>query len=106
MKLCLEARIGKYVPVNHAIVPWLLQHVCIILNSTVRGADGVTAWSRCRGRSFGQKLLGFGEVVLYKLPTKGPLSAPDGNMGTRWRSGVFLGYHRSSNVYLIGTAEA
>ena len=105
LKLCLEERIQKYVPVDHALVSWLLVHATTILNSTVRGPDGLTAWARCRGRAFGQKLLNFGETVLYKLPTKGPLSAPDGNMGTRWKEGVFLGHSRSANVYVIGTSE-
>ena len=102
LKVCLEARLEKYIPVNHAVVPWLLMHTCLLLNAAVRGPDGLTAWTRCRGRSFNQKLLNFGEKVLYKLPTKGPLSAPDGNMGTRWREGIFLGHNRSANVYIIG----
>ena len=43
VKLCLEARIGKYVPVDHAIMPWMVDHVCLLLNAVVRGADGLTA---------------------------------------------------------------
>ena len=103
LKLCLEARIGKYAPVGHALVPWLLQHTCLVLNARVRGTDGLTSWARVRGRSFNQRMLGFGELVLYKLPSKGPKSNPDGNMGTRWLEGNFIGYHRSSNTYLVAT---
>ncbi len=105
LKLCLEARIGKYVPVAHAVVSWLLEHSALMLNIKSRGPDGITAWCRARGRPFGQKLLGFGEMVLYKLPSKGPQSKPDGNMGTRMLEGVFLGYNRSSNTYIIGTVD-
>ncbi len=76
LKLCLEARIGKFVPVTHAIVPWMLQHTCTLLNAQTRGPDGLTPWARIKGRSFNQRLLGFGEVVLYKLSTKAPHSAP------------------------------
>ena len=50
-------------------------------------------------------MLAFGEAVLYKLPTKGPASAPDGNMGTKWREGTFVGYHRASNVYIMTSVE-
>ncbi len=105
LKLCLEARIGKYIPVTHAIVPWLLQHTCTLLNAQTRGPDGLTPWARIKGRAFNQRLMGFGEVVLYKLATKGPHSAPDGNMGTRWREGCFLGYSRSTNTYTIGLPD-
>ncbi len=105
LKLCLEARIGKYIPITHALVPWLLEHVCLLLNAQSRGHDGLTPWQRVRGRPFSQKLVGFGEVVLYKLPTKGPQHNPDGNMGTRWREGVFLGYSRSSHTYTLATPD-
>ncbi len=105
LKLCLEARIGKFVPIGHALIPWLLEHTCTLLNAKLRGNDGLTAWGRIRGRTFNQRLLGFAETVLYKLPAKGPHSAPDGNMGTRWLEGCFLGFHRSSNTYIIGTPQ-
>ena len=84
LKLCLESRIERRVPEGHAIVPWLLVHTCLILNSTIKGPDGFTAWSRVRGRQFHHPMMNFAEQVLYKLPTKGPLSRPDGNMGTKW----------------------
>ena len=65
LKLCLEARLGKYVPADHALVPWLLQHTCTLLNAKSRGSDGLTCWERIKGRQFNQLLLSFGETVLY-----------------------------------------
>ena len=103
LKLCLEARLQKYMPINHALTPWLLEHVSMIINSRCRGSDGMTPWQRLKGRNFRQMILGFGENILYKLPSKGPRSQPDGNMGTRWLEGTFLGYSKSSNTYIIAT---
>ena len=40
LKLCIESRIERRVPEGHAIVPWLLVHTCLILNSTIKGPDG------------------------------------------------------------------
>ena len=105
LKLCTEARLDKFVPVDHPLVSWLLEHTCLILSVRVRGSDGLTAWARVRGRAFNQRMLSFAESVLYKLPTKGPRAAPDGNMGTRWAIGTFLGYSRNSNCYLVSTAD-
>ncbi len=105
MKLCLEARLGKFVPVNRALIPWLPQHVCIILNARSRGLDGLTPWARVKGRAFNQRLLCFAETILYKLPTKGPQSAPDGNVGTRWLEATFVGFSRASNAYVLITPE-
>ena len=87
------------------MVPWLLQHACFLLNVAKRGPDGLTPWARARGRAFRQKVMGIGEIVMYKLPTKGPRSQPDGNMGTKWQQGAFLGFSRDSNQYILGTEE-
>ena len=103
LKLCLEARIGKFVPITHSLIPWLLEHCCMLLNARVKGPDGLTPWTRVRGRPFRQRLVGFGEVILYRLPTKGPHHNPDGNMGTQWREGIFLGYDRGNHTYIVGT---
>ena len=100
-KLCLEARIGKYISTGHVLVPWLLQHTCTLLNAKSRGTDGLICWERIQGRMFNQLLLGFTGAVLYKLPTKGP----DGKVGTRWLEGTFLGFGRSCNSYIIGTDD-
>ena len=42
---------------------------------------------------------------MYKLPSKGPHSQPDGNMGALWADGIFLGYDRHSNTYIVGNAD-
>ena len=74
LKLCLEARIGKVIPVGHALIPWLLEHTAMLLNVKCRGQDGLTPWQRVRGRPFNQPMLGFAEMVLHKLPPKDPKS--------------------------------
>jgi hypothetical protein len=101
IKLCLEARIGKYIPVDHAVMPWMMEHACLLLNVLVRGDDGITPWQRVRGRPFGQQMLGFGESVLYRYPNKGPLHAPDGNTGALGAEGTFLGYSTGSNTFRV-----
>ncbi len=103
LKLCLEARVDRYIPVDHALIPWLLQHTCLLLNTKTRGPDGLTPWARARGRPFGQRVIGFAECILYKLPVKGPASRPDGNMGRLGGEGVCLGYNRTSNTYIVAT---
>ncbi len=105
VKMCTEARINKFIPVDHPITAWMLEHVCLLLNTMVRGTDGLTAWGRVKGRSFGQQLLGFGECVLYRYPTKGPRHAPDGNMGALGGEAIFLGYNTSSSTFRLYTSN-
>ena len=50
-------------------------------------------------------MLGFGEEVLYMLPSKGPMSKPDGNMGTIWLQGTYVGHNLTSNVYSLCTPD-
>ncbi len=102
-KLCIEERINKHIPVDHPVLAWLLQHVCLLLNACVRGEDGLTAWARVRGRAFRQQLLGFCEVILYKFPIKGPRAQPTGNMGAIGGEGIFVGYDRQSNTFIVQT---
>ena len=103
LKLRLEARIGTYVQVSHALVPWLLEHTSTLLNATSKGPDGQTPWERTKGRPMRQLLLGFAECILCKLPAKGLRHNPDGNMGTRWIDGTLLGISRSANTYIVAT---
>ena len=65
VKLCLESRVQKSIPVSHTIMQWMLEHVCLLLNTAVRGPDGLMAWARARGRPFRQVLFHFGENVLH-----------------------------------------
>ena len=106
LKLCFEARLGKFIPITHATIPWLMEHTCLLLNVTVRGTDGLTSWQRVRGRPFRQQLLNFGENVLYKFPGKGPEHHPTGNMGAQGSEGVFTGYNVTSNTFKIATASS
>ena len=59
LKLCRAARLNRYIPVNHALMTWLLQHTCMLLNARARSSDGLTAWQRVKGRSFNKLVLGF-----------------------------------------------
>ena len=79
-KLCLEARIGTYLQVSHALIPWLLEHPCTLVNATSKGPDGRTPWERTKGRPSRHLLLGFAKGILCKLLANGPRNNPDGNM--------------------------
>ena len=38
-------------------------------------------------------------------PSKGPMSKPDGNMGTKWLQGTYVGHSLTSNVYRLCTPD-
>ena len=91
-KIALEKKIGQEIPPTHPLSAWLIEHVCLLLNALQVGEDGRTAWKRLRGRDFGQRLIGFSELIFYKQPPKGPQHDVGGNMTARMFPGIFLGY--------------
>ena len=78
---------------------WMVTHSAFLLNALPLGSDGLTPWTRIKGRPFALRIVGFGETTMYKLPAKGPQHDPDGNVGTRWKTAIFLGYSWTSNSY-------
>jgi len=105
MRLDLESRLGRKIPVDHPIMHWMVEMSAILQTAMHVGDDGLTAWTRIRGRPFPMRGYAFGEKVLWKLPVKGPQAQPDGNAGSKWGDGVFLGYSRSSNTYQVATDQ-
>ena len=101
IKLCLEQRVDKTIPVDHPFIAWMMEHASLLLNALVKGHDGLTPWMRIRGRAWSRPLIGIGESVLYRHPSKGPLHHPDGNVGALGEEGTFVGYSRTSNTFMV-----
>jgi len=95
--------INMEIPADHSMIALMMGHASLLPNALVRGTDGLTAWKRIRGRAFGQPLVGLGESVLYKHPTKGPHHDPQGNVGAQGGEGVFIGYIRSNHTFVVST---
>ena len=84
MKRCLEVRLRQRIPVDHPLMAWLVKHAAWVLTTRVRGKDGQTPYERLRGKPFGRKSVGFGEMCLFRLPLKGPEAhGEDGELAVR-----------------------
>ena len=51
LRLCLEKRLGRKVPVQHPLMSWLLEHVTMVMNAVILGSDGKTSWRRARAET-------------------------------------------------------
>ena len=71
----------------------------MIVNWTVKGPDGITAYHRLRSKPFESRLLRFGEACSYKNTAQEPLS-PSGD-GRRWHEGTLIGIHERTGQYMI-----
>ena len=96
---CLQRRLGHRIPARHPIVAWMVSHAALLISYRVQGHDGRTAYHRNRGRPYGGRLLGFGELCRYKVRSKEAIaSTGDGN---RFHRGIFLGINRRDGQYIL-----
>ena len=63
--------------------------------------NGLTSWFRVRGRNFYHPIVNSAGQVFHKLPAKGPLSRPEGNMGTGWRPVTYFGHNVTTKSYIL-----
>ena len=104
LRIALENRYKRKVPLDNDVIPWLVIHQGFVYNRFQTGHDGKTPYSRIRGKMYDKALCEFGECVHYKIPKR--LIGPELNKwDERWGEGVFLGVRPISNEVFIGTSE-
>jgi phage FluMu protein Com len=84
---------------------WVIEYAAWVLTVRLRGQDGKTAYERIRGKLWSRIMACFGEVVLFNIPLKWPQHSEDGKLWPIWARGVFLGYDRGSNEYMLWTQK-
>ena len=89
LKLCLQERIGAFIPTAAPIIAWLVPHAADSLNKLEVGSDGKTAYERLRGKRYRGEIVEFGATVRYRLP--GILQPGHGKLEARWGHGLWLG---------------
>ena len=98
-KLHLEDRIGKPIPVDSDVMPWMIRHSGATLSRYSVGPDGKTAHERLKGRPFSAPVTEFGECVWYRKVKPERL----GKINSKWGEGLWLGIRDQSTESLIGT---
>ena len=106
LKVDLESRLGRRIPVAHPSMGWLAEHAAWILTCHHQLDDGRTPYQLARGSKFNRSLVAFGEYVLYQVP-EGRLSRDlEGKLSARWRPGVFLGHSKDSPEYVVWDVDS
>jgi hypothetical protein len=70
MKIALSENIGADILDDAPVVSWMSEYAAFLLRRHLVGPDGRTAYERCKGRGDRNRLIEFGEVVLYKPPER------------------------------------
>ena len=65
LKHALEARIGKELPADHAVMLWLVEHAAAVWRRFRLGLDGKSAYERLKGKRHPGAGAEFGEAVWY-----------------------------------------
>ena len=80
MVAALESRVQTKVPSEHAVLTWVVEHACYILNKYGRGVEGKTPYSLLHGKQTPEQTRKFGEHILWFVPTQcGRSLARNGN---------------------------
>ena len=77
---------------------WLARHAAWTLTTYQKGADGMTAHQRIRGKTFNVQIAAFGEAVLFKPHRDGGRlmkSAPE------WRDGIWPGFNSRTHEHIV-----
>ena len=99
-KLALESRIGATIPSTHPICHWLIEHASNMITKLHVGDDGQTGYSRLHGKDTSERLVEFGERVMFFIPKKSRAK-----LDMRWRYGVWIGRSMSSDESFVATAD-
>ena len=101
MASALEGKLGRKIPADSSVLPWLVLHSGTLLRQFSVGKDGKTPHQRLRGRKSKRQLLEFGETVHFM-----PLDALDKpNTDSRYIDGVWLGLRMGTEEYLVGNKD-
>ena len=69
LKLSLEHRLKVKVPMEHAVMPWLIEHAGMTLtNFHVGSDDHLTGYERLHGHAYNARMPEFGEAVMWYIP--------------------------------------
>ena len=101
MASALESKLGRKIPSDSSVMPWLILHAGTLLRQFKVGKDGKTPHQRLRGRKSKRQLLEFGEAVHFM-----PLDAlKQPNPDARCMDGIWLALRLGTEEYLVGTKE-
>lgn len=100
-KLALESKLGGSVPVSHAILPWLVEHVVDLANKHMVGRDGRTPYERLKGKKFHGEFPEFASRIMLRVSEK----VRGGVMQARWIPGIWLGmrFHTGEHIVAKGS---
>ena len=64
LKLALESRIGKRIPMSHPVMTWLVQHSTIVPARYLEDSEGVTGYDKLRGAMPRDRIAEFGKTIM------------------------------------------
>ena len=98
LKTALESKIGRPLPEDACIMPWLVEHAGSLLNLLELWEDGKVPYQRLRGRRMHPALIDFGEAIQFM-----PLDIhKQGKLTSRTQDGIYPGVDLTSGEFLVG----
>ena len=100
LKIGLEARLQGKIESDWAIMEWLVELSCEILNRCSVGLDGRTPYYRIYGKNSSKAVLEVGEQIMAK-PLRGKKTNKKLSLKERWVFGTWVGIDLKTNGHLV-----
>jgi hypothetical protein len=95
LKSDLETEYAQIIPADHPALVWLVRHSGLNIFRFHKGADGMTAYRRIKGKDFNRKIVKFGENIMWLRPK----SITKRKSEYKWEEGIWLGIREESGEH-------
>ena len=96
LKHALEHHIGARIPSTHPVMMWMAEYTGTILTKYSIDTDGTTPYQHLHGRRVAERLVQFGEKILFHIPAK-----KRANLDIRWTPGRPSSFHLRVEIWRI-----
>ena len=100
LKSAIESRMKTRLPSDTPTFRWLVEHCVSIINRFKVHAEGTTSYEASHGKRCSDKVVEFGEQVLFSVPKR-----LRSKLCRRFRLGTYLGVVQSSNEHYVALAN-
>ncbi len=97
----LESRCGESLSVDDDFFPWLIEHVCDLLNKYKVRRGNLTAWEAIKGEPYMGDTYAIGTPVQHRI--SGPVQG--GVISERWFDGIWLGVQFTAGEHIVATSD-
>ena len=101
-KVFVQDKLNIVIENKHVLLPWLVSHAGVIITRYKKVHDGKTAYQKIKNKSPSNKMMPFGEKVVWMMPKD---NHRRNKLGPMHQFGVFVGIVPRTGEFVVLTPE-